>query len=384
MIHYSKQCIQNDDIKAVISVLKSDYLTTGPAVPKFERYINNFVGSKFSVAVNSGTSALHISCLALGLKKGDILWTSPNSFCASANCALHCGAKVNFVDINKEDFNICLNQLEHKLKEAKKKKKLPKIIIPVHFAGYSCDMKYLNFLSKKYKFKIIEDASHALGGKYLNKNVGNCKFSDITVFSFHPVKTITTIEGGIATTNNETIYKKLLLLRNHGINKSNIHLNDTLKLRSFYNQELLGFNFRMNDVQAALGISQLKKINKFIHLRKKISKFYDDHLKELPLKTQKRKLFSTSSHHLYVINLVNKFFKRDDLLRILKKNKINAGIHYIPIHLHSYYRNLGFKKGHFPNSEQFYKNAISLPIYPDLQFKQLKFIIKIIKNFFII
>jgi dTDP-4-amino-4,6-dideoxygalactose transaminase len=245
-------------------------------------------------------------------------------------------------------------------------------------------MKYLNFLSKKYKFKIIEDASHALGGKYLNKNVGNCKFSDITVFSFHPVKTITTIEGGIATTNNETIYKKLLLLRNHGINKSNIHLNDTLKLRSFYNQELLGFNFRMNDVQAALGISQLKKINKFIHLRKKISKFYDDHLKELPLKTQKRKLFSTSSHHLYVINLVNKFFKRDDLLRILKKNKINAGIHYIPIHLHSYYRNLGFKKGHFPNSEQFYKNAISLPIYPDLQFKQLKFIIKIIKNFFII
>jgi len=382
MIHYSKQCIQNDDIKAVISVLKSDYLTTGPAVPKFERYINNFVGSKFSVAVNSGTSALHISCLALGLKKGDILWTSPNSFCASANCALHCGAKVNFVDINKEDFNICLNQLEHKLKEAKKKKKLPKIIIPVHFAGYSCDMKYLNFLSKKYKFKIIEDASHALGSKYLNKNVGNCKFSDITVFSFHPVKTITTIEGGIATTNNETIYKKLLLLRNHGINKSNIHLNDTLKLRSFYNQELLGFNFRMNDVQAALGISQLKKINKFIHLRKKISKFYDDHLKELPLKTQKRKLFSTSSHHLYVINLVNKFFKRDDLLRILKKNKINAGIHYIPIHLHSYYRNLGFKKGHFPNSEQFYKNAISLPIYPDLQFKQLKFIIKIIKNFF--
>ena len=380
MINYSKQSIDKEDINQVIKILKSDYLTTGPIVPKFEKKICEITNSKFSVSVNSGTSALHISCMALGLKKNDIVWTSPNSFVASANCALYCGAKVDFVDIG-EDLNIDTNLLEAKLKIAKKKKKLPKILIPVHFSGQSCDMKKIKKLSLTYNFRIIEDASHALGGKYFNQPVGNCKYSDITVFSTHPVKIITTIEGGIATTNDPNLYTKLLALRNHGILRKKYTKNSLKKVRSHFDQILLGYNYRMSDVQAGLGISQLKKIKRFVSLRQHIRKIYDQKLKfeEISIPKLNQNVFST--YHLYVIKKKNN--KRDKLLKVLKKNKIFSTIHYIPIHYHPYYQKLGFNKGDFPQVEKYYQECISLPIYPALKKSEIYFTIKTIKNFLI-
>ncbi len=380
MINYSKQSIDKQDINQVIKILKSDYLTTGPIVPKFEKKICKITKSKFSVSVNSGTSALHISCMALGLKKNDIVWTSPNSFVASANCALYCGAKVDFVDIG-EDLNIDINLLEAKLRIAKKKKKLPKILIPVHFSGQSCDMKKIKKLSLVYNFRIIEDASHALGGKYFNQPVGNCKYSDITVFSTHPVKIITTIEGGIATTNNPNLYMKLLALRNHGILRKKYTKNSLKKVRSHFDQILLGYNYRMSDVQAGLGISQLKKIKRFVSLRQHIRKIYDQKLKfeEISIPKLNQNVFST--YHLYVIRVKNN--KRDKLLKVLKKNKIFSTIHYIPIHYHPYYQKLGFNKGDFPQVEKYYQECISLPIYPALKKSEIYFTIKTIKNFLI-
>jgi len=331
--------------------------------------------------VNSATSALHISCLALGLKKGDFIWTSPNSFVASANCGIYCGAKVDFIDISLTDYNIDTELLKKKLIKAKKEKKLPKIIIPVHYAGQSCDMKEIKKLSKKYKFKIIEDASHAFGGKYLNNPVGNCKYSDITVFSFHPVKIITTFEGGVATTNDKEIYKKLLMLRSHGINRE-FKKNKLEKLRSFYKQELLGFNYRMNDVQASIGISQLKKINFFLKKREEIKKIYENQFKNTNLGLQIINKDCRSTNHLYVIAVPKiENLNRDKLLEALKKKNIGAVIHYIPIHYHPYYKKLGFKKGKFPNSEKHYSEAISLPIHPSLRISQVQFIAKFIKRY---
>ena len=382
MIHYSRQYIDNKDIKNVIKTLKSDYLTTGPKVPSFEKKLSKFIGSKYSVCLNSATSALHIACLALGLKKNDILWTSPNSFVASANCALYCGAKVDFVDIDEQDFNISIDLLKKKLKSASKRNKLPKIIIPVHFGGKSCDMKEIYKLSKKYKFKIIEDASHALGAEYMRQKVGNCRYSDISVFSLHPVKIITTFEGGIATTNKKEIYEKIKILRNHGINKD-FKKNNQQKIRAFFKQELLGYNYRMNDVQAAIGISQLNKINFFLKKREKIKKFYDNQFKNIKISVQKKNDFSKSSNHLYVVR-IKKFKKinlRDKLLKIFKNKKIFCSIHYIPVHLHPYYENLGFKKGDFKYSDKYYDEALSIPIHPMLSIKQAKLVTKIIKRF---
>ena len=379
MINYSKQSIDKKDINQVIKILKSDYLTTGPIVPKFEKKISDITKSKFSVSVNSGTSALHISCMALGLKKNDIVWTSPNSFVASANCALYCGAKVDFIDIG-EDLNIDTKLLEAKLKTAKKKKKLPKILIPVHFSGQSCDMKEIKRLSLLYNFKIIEDASHALGGRYLNKPVGSCQYSDITVFSTHPVKTITTIEGGIATTNDSNLYSKLSALRNHGILRKKFNKNSYKYIRSHFDQVLLGYNYRMSDVQAGLGLSQLKKIKRFIAIRQNIRKIYDQKLKIAEISIPKLNKNTFSTYHLYVIRIKNG--KRDELLKILKKNKINSAIHYIPIHFHPYYKKIGFKRGDFPQAEKYYNECISLPIYPSLKKKEIYFTIKIVKNFF--
>lgn len=379
MISYSRQYIDKNDIGAVIKALKSDYLTSGPLVPKFEKKISDKVSSKFAVAVNSATSALHISCMALGLKKGDILWTSANSFVASANCGLYCGAKVDFVDIDK-NLNIDLNLLEKKLLKAKKNKALPKILVPVHFSGQSCDMKIIKKLSKKYKFKIIEDASHAFGGKYLKKPVGCCDYSDITVFSFHPVKIITTIEGGVAVTNKKDLYSKLKALRNHGITKNNYKFNNYKYIRSHYEQKYLGFNYRMNDVQAALGISQIKKLKMFVSIRQKIRKFYDTNLNYPKIVLPKESKFTYSTYHLYIIRVKKKF--RDKLLKLLKSKKIFSTIHYIPIHYHQYYKKLGFKKGDFPNAEKYYEECISLPIHPKLKLNQLKYIVKNIKYFF--
>ena len=283
VINYSKQLISESDINSVSRTLRSDFLTTGPKIKVFEDLIKKKVKSKYSIVVNSATSALHISCLALGLTKNDYLWTSSNSFVASANCALYCNAKIDLVDINLENYNIDVSILEKKLKKAKKQKRLPKIIIPIAFAGYSSDMKKIYQLSKKYKFKIIEDASHALGGKYKNNMVGSNKYSDLTVFSFHPVKMITTGEGGAITTNNNNLAKKLYALRSHGIEK-NLTKKQKKNTPWLFNQNFLGFNYRLTDIQASLGISQMKKLNFFIKKRNQIAKIYDKELKYLPLK----------------------------------------------------------------------------------------------------
>ena len=379
MIHYSRQSIDAKDINQVIKVLKSDFITTGPIVPLFEKKVCNVTSSKFGVSANSATSALHISCMALGLKKNDILWTSPNSFVASANCGLYCGAKVDFVDIDK-NLNIDVNLLKKKLHEAKKKNRLPKILVPVHFSGHSCEMKKIKKLSNIYKFKIIEDASHALGGKYLGKPIGSCDYSDITVFSFHPVKIITTIEGGIAVTNNKKIFSKLNALRNHGIIRKKYKPNNYKNIRAHYEQKYLGYNYRMNDVQAMLGISQIKKLKSFVSIRQKIRRYYDKNLQHAKITLPKEKNDTYSSYHLYVIRVDKKI--RDKLLKFLKSKKIFSTIHYIPIHYHRYFRNLGFKKGDFPKAEKYYEECISLPIHPELKIKNLKFVVKNIKSFF--
>ena len=329
-IPYGKQNINQEDIDHVVSVLKSDFITQGPAIKKFEQDIENYTGAKYSSAVNSATSALHISCLALGVKQGDIVWTSPNSFVASSNSALYCGAKVDFIDIDPKTYNICPLILAEKLQRAKKLNILPKVIIAVHFAGQSCDMQEIKNLSEKYNFKIIEDASHAVGGSYQNNKIGYCKFSDITVFSFHPVKIITTGEGGIALTNNKEIYKKLLLFRSHGITRDKEQLINQ-DGPWFYEQQELGFNYRMTDIQAALGSSQLKRVDKFIKKRHQIAERYNQALKNLPINIPYQAIEQISAFHLYVITLRDEKH-RTELFNYLRKNGILVNIHYIPIH----------------------------------------------------
>ncbi len=378
MIHYSQQAIDNRDINEVAKILRSDFITTGPTVSLFEKAISKKVKSKFAVATNSATSALHISCLALGLKANDWVWTSPNSFVASSNSAIYCGAKIDFVDIDPKTFNLSATKLGDKLKKTKKNR-LPKIVIPVSFAGQSCEMEEIKKLSKIYKFKILEDASHSLGAKYKNKPIGNGKYADISVFSFHPVKMITTGEGGIAVTNKNEFFKKLCLLRSHGIKRSKSNSKP-----HFYKQEILGFNYRMTDFQAALGISQLKKLNKFILKRKEISLFYNNKLKNLPIDLPHILTSNISSNHLYVIKIKGKNAKkkRNDLIKYLDKYRINTNIHYIPIHFHPYYQKIGFKKKTFDACEDYYSRALSIPIHQKLSKSQLNLIVKKIANFF--
>jgi len=384
MIPYSRQCIDKKDIEKVTEVLKGKFVTTGPKIQEFESKIKKITKARYATALNSATSALHVSCLALGLKKNDLLWTSPISFVASANCALYCGAKVDFVDIDISTYNISTFELEKKLKVAKKKKKLPKILVVVNFAGQPCDLDKIKLLSKKYKFKIIEDSSHALGAKFNNQVLGNGKFSDITVFSFHPVKIITTLEGGMALTNNRTVYKKLNMFRSHGITRDKKLLVSKNSNNWYYEQQLLGFNYRMNDVEAALGISQLSKLNKFYKKRTFVKNFYDQELKDLPILLPKTEKFKKSSLHLYVVLFKDKFSvkARDNFIKFLKKKNIETNVHYMPIYLHPFYKKLGFKKKMFPNSEDYFKRAVSLPIHPLLKLKDLKYIVKTIKIFF--
>ena len=384
MIPYSRQSIDKQDIKKIVNVLKGKFVTSGPKIDEFENKIKNFTQSKYAVAVNSATSALHISCLALGLKKKDYLWTSPISFVASANCALYCGAKVDFVDIDLKTYNISVVELEKKLIKAKKQKKLPKIIVVVNFAGQACQLDKIKSLSKKYKFKILEDSSHALGASYKNQILGNCYYSDVTVFSFHPVKIITTLEGGMAVTNNAKIANKLNMLRNHGITRKKNFLKKNKNKKWYYEQQLLGYNYRMNDVQAALGTSQLKKIEFFYKKRLFVKNFYDKNLKRLPLEIPYINKTIKSSLHLYVVLLSKKFSKnkRDELINFLRRKEIETNIHYIPIYSQPYYENLGFKKKNFPNAENYYKRAISLPIHPKLNQKNLKYIVRQIEIFF--
>tara|TARA_B100001057_G_scaffold490967_1_gene580244 strand:+ start:1963 stop:3135 length:1173 start_codon:yes stop_codon:yes gene_type:complete len=368
MIPYGKQNISEEDIKAVVDVMKSDFLTQGPITPKFENEISNYTKSKYSVAVVNATSALHLSCLALGVGKGDLVWTSPISFVASANCAKYCGAEVDFVDIDIDTYNMCPIKLEEKLiNTAKSGQQLPKVIIPVHLAGRSCDMKKIKELSDKFEFKIIEDASHAIGGKYLGEPVGSCKYSDITVFSFHPVKIITTCEGGVCTTNNSKIFNAIYRLRSHGIVRNPSEMKNKSHGSWYYEQIDLGFNFRLNDLQSALGINQLKRLDSFVEERHSIVKKYNklfnkqDHI-IVPTSNQHQ----YSSYHLYIIRVKKQGgIDRKVIFEKLRNEGIFVNVHYIPIYRQPYYsEKFDFKK--FPGAEKYYSEAISIPIFPGL------------------
>jgi len=368
LIPYGKQSISQDDINSVISVLQSDFLTQGPQVPLFEKVVANYCGVDYGIAVNSATSALHIACLALGLGKGDLLWTSPNSFVASANCGLYCGAEVEFVDIDQQTYNLSTKELESKLILAKQKNKLPKIVIPVHFAGQSCDMKKIYSLSQEYGFYIIEDASHAIGGKYLDKYIGSCQYSDITVFSFHPVKIITTAEGGLATTNNASIAKKMSLYRSHGITRDQKLMSKVSEGDWYYQQIGLGFNYRMTELQAALGSSQINRLDEFIDKRHSLQKRYDTLLKDLPIVLPYQSQDAYSALHLYpvLIELEKTGKGREKIFNELRNKGIGVNVHYIPIHLQPYYKSLGFKTGDYPNAENYYNRVISIPLFYDM------------------
>lgn len=369
MINYGKQFINKDDIDSVIEILKSDFLTQGPTVEIFENLVSSRVGCNHGVAVNSATSALHIACIAIGLKKGDYFWTVPNTFVASANCGLHCGASVDFVDIDKETFNISIIDLKKKLIIAEKNNCLPKVVIAVHFAGQPTLQKEIYKLSKKYNFKIIEDASHSLGSENNDNITGSCKWSDISIFSFHPVKMITTGEGGMAVTNNQTFANKMRSLRTHGILKDPELMELKDQPNYYYEQKYLGFNYRMTDIAAALGISQLDKLNDFVQQRNKLAKRYDDLFLDLPFRPQKILEGVKSSYHLYVIKIDNEYLKirsRDDIYNSLMANGIGTNLHYLPVHLHPYYKSLGFYKGQFAESEEYANSALSIPLYYSL------------------
>ena len=377
-IPYSRQKVSAKDIKSVVKVLESDYLTQGDVTPLFEKKVAEYVKAKHAVATNSATSALHIACMALNLGHNDWLWTSPNTFVASANCGIYCGAKIDFVDIDILTGNMDVRKLEEKLEQSKKRNCLPKIIIPVHFAGQSCDMKSIHKLSQIYNFKIIEDASHGIGGLSHKKNIGCCFYSDITVFSFHPVKIITTGEGGMAITNSLVLYDKLRQHSSHGI----ISDKDKMETRSSdqiwnYQQISMGFNYRMTDIAAALGISQLENIDEFILKRRKLAQYYDANLLDLKVNTPFEEIYNYSTYHLYVIRLklleISKSQKQ--IYEELRKLDIQVNLHYIPVHLQPFYKNLGFNEGQFPIAEKFFKEILSIPLFVDLTETEQSYII---------
>lgn len=382
MIPYGRQTISDEDIKAVVDVLKSDYLTQGPVVPEFEQSVCEYTNSKYAVAVNSGTSALHIACLALGLGKGDWLWTSPNTFVASANCGLYCNARVDFVDIDSQTYNICTNKLESKLIQAKAENKLPKIVVPVHFAGQSCDMERIHKLSLKYGFKIIEDASHAIGGEYKGKPIGSCQYSDITVFSFHPVKIITSGEGGMATTNSKDLLKQMELLRSHGITRDAESMNRKPDGDWYYEQLTLGFNYRMTDMQAALGVSQMRRLNTFIASRHKLAQRYNKQLENFPVITPFQHSDSFSSYHLYPILIKKDQVKKTkkQIFSELREGGVGVNIHYIPVHTQPYFESMGFKEGDFPEAENYYSKALTIPLFHGMTHQEQDYVIEQIKQ----
>ena len=382
-IPYGRQNITDEDIDAVVNVLKSDYLTQGPKVPGFEDAIKEHCNVGYAFAMNSATSALHVACLALDVGKGDIVWTTPITFVASANCALYCGATVDFVDIDQRTYNLSIQSLENKLKTAKEQGKLPKVVIPVHLCGQPCDMDSIYQLSKEYGFSIIEDASHAIGGKYKNEPIGNCQYSDITIFSFHPVKIITTAEGGVATTKSEELAQKMELLRSHGITRDSDLMTHEPDGPWYYQQVDLGYNYRMTEMQAALGVSQIKRLSSITKSRHEIANRYNEKLASLAVIVPFQIQESYSGLHLYVIRLKLDEIKPTHLevFNALRDANIGVNLHYIPVHLQPYYKErFGFKLGDFPQAEQYYEEAISLPLYPDLSQEQQDYVVETLKD----
>jgi UDP-4-amino-4,6-dideoxy-N-acetyl-beta-L-altrosamine transaminase len=382
MIRYGQQDITQADIDAVISVLKSVNLTQGPNIPQFENAVLVSVGAKHAIAVNSATSALHIACMALDLGTNDWLWTTPNTFVASSNCALYCGAKVDFVDIDPRTYNICAKALEEKLQSAEKTGRLPKIVVPVHMCGQPCDMAAIHALSKRYGFKIIEDASHAIGGKYKGDPIGNCRYSDITVFSFHPVKIITTAEGGMTLTNSDELATRMSLLRSHGITREPSLMTQKMDGPWYYQQVALGYNYRMTDIQAALGVSQISRLNQYVQRRHDIATRYDALMADLPITLPWQHPDSYSAYHLYVIRLKLDQINTTHLsvFEALRENNILANLHYIPVHTQPYYQKMGFKHGDFPESERYYREAISIPMHPTLTNDEQDFVVSTLRD----
>ena len=380
-IPYSRQHINENDIDAVVNVLKSDFLTQGPTAPAFERSLEKYCGAKNAISVNSATAALHISLLSLGVGPGDYVWTSPISFVASANSALYCGANVDFVDIDSTSYNMCPVALEKKLEEASVLGVLPKVVIPVHLSGLPCDMKAIHTLSVKYGFGIVEDASHAIGSSYFNSKIGSCKYSDVTVFSFHPVKIMTTAEGGVAITNDDRIAQKLNLLRSHGITRDPAHMTNPPHGLWYYQQIELGFNYRMSDIQAGLGISQLDRVNENVEKRHAIACFYDKELTSLPLVLPCKLQDYYSAYHLYIVRLIKpKAGFHQTIFYKLREMGVGVNLHYIPIHTQPFYQKLGFKVGDFPEAEDYYGSALSLPMFSTLTEDQQHYVIKSIKT----
>lgn len=368
MIPYGRQEITQADIDAVVEVLRSDFITQGPVVPRFEEAVAGYCDAAHAVAMNSGTSALHLACLALGLGPGDWLWTSPITFVASANCGRYCGAEVDFVDIDPRTYNLSADALEEKLREAERAGRLPKVVVPVHLCGQSCDMARIRRLADRYGFRIVEDAAHALGGGFRGEPIGSCRYSDITVFSFHPVKVITTGEGGVATTNEPELAERMKRLRSHGITRDPDLMSDPPDGPWYYQQLELGFNYRMTDIQATLGLSQLERLDEYVARRRALAARYDEHLEGLPLRTPWEDAQAVSACHLYVIRALVTTLPSDhrSVFEALQGGGIGVNVHYIPVHLQPYYRALGFGQGDFPESERYYAEAITLPLFPTL------------------
>jgi UDP-4-amino-4,6-dideoxy-N-acetyl-beta-L-altrosamine transaminase len=377
-IPYGRQEVVAADVAAVTEVLQSDWLTQGPVVPRFEQAVAQECGAAHALAVNSATSALHVACLALGLGPGDWLWTTPITFLASANCARYCGAGVDFVDIDPRTYNLSADALERRLAQARAENRLPKVVVPVHLAGQSCEMEAIHALSLEYGFRIVEDASHAVGGRYQGRPVGAGRFSDVTVFSFHPVKIITSAEGGMALTNDAGIAQRMALFRSHGMTRDPALMEREPDGPWYYEQIELGYNYRMTEIQAALGLSQLVRLHEYVQRRHELARRYDERLAGLALTTPWQHPDSYSGLHLYVIRVAAE--RRRAVFDALRGSDIGVNVHYIPVHTHPYYRRLGSSNGPFPEADRYYAEAISLPMYATLGEVQQDRVVDVLKE----